>query len=210
MTGLVLHDFELDENCYKVRLLLAALDIPFHRVAVDMVPVAEQTRPPLILINPLGTLPILEDGPAALRDAEAILIYLATRYDATRSWLPADPAALGQVAMWLTFAARDLHAAVLARRHALFDAPADGPAVHVAARRAFRIMDDHMTARRLSGADWVVGDAPTLADLALFPSFALSRDFGIEHEAYPALRRWVRRMRAVRGFRTMPGIPDYH
>ncbi|WP_342636004.1 hypothetical protein [Lichenihabitans psoromatis] len=70
--------------------------------------------------------------------------------------------------MWLVFAARDLHAAVLARRHAVFDEPADGPAASAAARRAFRIMDDHMTARRLAGDAWMVGNGPTLADLALF------------------------------------------
>ena len=210
MTSLVLYDYELDENCYKVRLLLAALGLGCRKVAVDMVPGAEQTRPPLLLLNPLGTLPILKDGPTALREAEAILVYLAQRYDAARSWLPADPVASGQVVMWLIFAARDLHAAVVARRHALFDLPADGPATEAAARRAFRVMEDHLTARRLDGADWVVGAGPTLADISLFPSFALSRDFGIEHEAYPALRRWARRVRTVPGFSTMPGIPNYY
>ena len=71
-------------------------------------------------------------------------------------------------------------------------------------------MEDHLTARRLDGADWVVGAGPTLADIVLFPSFALSRDFGVEHEAYPASRRWARRVRTIPGFSTMPGIPDYY
>ena len=44
----------------------------------------------------------------------------------------------------------------------------------------------------------------------LLPHFALSRDFGIEHESYPALRRWFRSVRTIPGFTTMPGIPDYH
>lgn len=210
MSDLVLHDFELDENCYKVRLLLAALGLPARRLAVNMVPGAEQTRPPLLLLNPLGTLPILEDGDLALRDAEAILAYLAHRYDRARRWLPAEPAAFGAVMVWLTFAARDLHAAVLLRRRVLFDEPADEPSALAEAHRAFRAMEDHMTARHLGNAAWFAGDGPTLADLALFPSFALSRDFGIEHESYPALRRWARRVRTLPGFTTMPGIPDYH
>lgn len=210
MTGLLLHDFELDEGCYKVRLALGALGVGYVRATVNMIPAAEQARPPLLLLNPLGTLPILTDGAVVLREAEAILPYLALRYDPERRWLPADPAAFGQVMAWLIFAARDLQAAVLARRHAMFDAPVDAPAVLKAARTAFRAMDDHMTARGLAGADWFVGEAATLADIALFPSFALSRDCGIEHEAYPALRRWARRVRTVPGFTTMPGIPDYH
>ena len=210
MTGIVLYDFELDENCYKVRLLLAALDLDARKVAVNMVPGAEQTRPPLLLLNPLGTLPILEDGGLVLREAEAILAYLAVRYDAARLWLPAEPGTLGATMAWLMFAARDLHAAVLARRQAMFDQPADGPTTVAAARSAFQIMEDHATARRLADADWFVGNGPTLADIALFPSFVLSRDFGIEHEEYPALRRWARRVRTLPGFKTMPGIPDYH
>ena len=214
MTSLLLHDFELDEGCYKVRLLLGALGLAFDKNVVNMVPEAEQTRPPLLLVNPLGTLPILEDGTGQtaviMRDAEAILTYLAARYDTSRGFLPSHPVALGHVMSWLVFAARDLHAAVLARRHSMFDEPADEQAVAAAARRAFRIMDDHMTHRRFDGSDWFVGQGPTLADIALFPSFALSRDFGIDHEAYPALRRWVRRVRGLPGFTTMPGIPDYH
>jgi hypothetical protein len=39
---------------------------------------------------------------------------------------------------------------------------------------------------------------------------ALSRDFGVDHDEYPALRRWARRFRKLPGFLTMPGIPDYH
>ena len=41
-------------------------------------------------------------------------------------------------------------------------------------------------------------------------SWLRSRDFGIDHDEYPALRRWARRFRALPGFKTMPGIPDYH
>jgi glutathione S-transferase len=212
--SLVLHDFELDEGCYKVRLLLAALGLPCERVAVNMIPGREQTRPPLLLVNPLGTLPILEDRsggePVVLREAEAILVYLASRHDEPRTWLPTEPPAFGAVMIWLVFAARDLHAAVAARRHAMFDEPADGPAVTAAARRALHIMEDHMAGRRLDGGEWFVGDSPTLADVALWPSFALSRDYGVEHDAFPSLRRWARRVRTIPNFVTMPGIPDYH
>lgn len=210
MSGITLYDFEIDDDCYKVRLLLSALGLPARRVPVDMLPGAEQARPPLLLLNPLGTLPILADGGLVLRDAEAILAYLAHRYDPGRTWLPEAPERFGQVMMWLGFAARHLGAASLARTHAMFDQPADAQGAEIAARRAFRAMDDHMTAREFEDARWFVGDGPTLADIALFPAIALSRDFGVEHEAYPALRRWMRQVRTVPGFLTMPGIPDYH
>jgi glutathione S-transferase len=55
----------------------------------------------------------------------------------------------------------------------------------------------------------VAGAGPTIADVAVFPAIALSRDAEIEHDEYPALRRFIRRFRALPGFVTMPGIPDY-
>lgn len=207
---LKLYDFALDENGYKVRLLLGALRVAHETVAVDMVPGAEQTRAPLIDLNPLGTLPILVDGTTVLRDAEAILVYLARVHDQAGTWLPLEAAALAATLTWLVFSARDLHAATLARRAAMFDAPGDSAALERAARWAFRIMEDHMSLQGLAGAPWFVGSCATIADLALFPAIALSRDHGIDHEAYPALRRWMRRVRGLPGFSTMPGIPDYH
>jgi glutathione S-transferase len=124
--------------------------------------------------------------------------------------LPADARAFGEVAKWVGFSETALAAAVDARLKALFDIAGDADALKAASRKAFRIMDDHMTARHFDGREWFVGDGATLADIALFPSFALSRDFGVGHDEFPALRRWSRRFRTIRGFRTMPGIPDYH
>lgn len=207
---MTLYDFELDENCYKVRLLLSVLGLSYRKVAVNMVPGREHLGPTLLALNPRGSLPILTDGEFVLSEAEAIMTYLARAYDSGNTWLPAEPKAHGAIAMWLQFAIRDLHAALLARRLAMFEESGDEVALGLAARRAFRLMEDHMTAREFDRAAWFVDDKPSLADLALFPAIALSRDFGIEHEAYPALRRWMRRVRAIPGFVTMPGIPDYY
>jgi glutathione S-transferase len=198
-----LYDYELDENCYKVRLLLAALGVEHTKVAVDMYPGREEKKPALLALSPAGSLPILVDGDLTLHGAEAVLLYLARRYDAAQQWIPADPAGFGEMAMWLQFAAVDFFAAVAARRASLFDAP---PA-EADPRHCLRIMDDHMTLREYDGLAWFAGDGPTLADIALFPSTALSRDYGVEHEAYPALRRWMRKVRRLPGFHTMPGIP---
>jgi glutathione S-transferase len=99
---------------------------------------------------------------------------------------------------------------IAARRHTLFDAPGNERALRASARHALRIMDDHITARGFSGEEWFAAPHATVADIALFPAFALSRDFGVDHDEFVALRRWARRFRALPGFTTMPGIPDYH
>ncbi|MGK9054867.1 glutathione S-transferase family protein [Neorhizobium petrolearium] len=210
MAGLVLYNSELDESSYRVRLFLAMLGLEWKTIAVDMFPGREQTKPEMLARTPLGTMPVVEDGGLTLFGTGAILAYLAKAYDTAGTWLPDEPSAFGEVMKWLGFSETALAPAVSARLQGLFDTPGDEKALQAEARRAFRVMDDHMTARQIDGSEWFAGSGPTLADLALFPSFALSRDFGVDHDEFPALRRWIRRFRALPAFHTMPGIPDYH
>lgn len=207
---LVLHDYELDADCYKVRLLLALLGARYERLAVDVHPGHEERSPAYLSLNPRGSLPILEQDGLVLAEAEAILLHCAGLLPGGGALVPQDGADHARMLSWLFFARGPLAAAGLARLHAMLEAPGDGPALERQALAAFRVMEDHMTAQRIAGSDWFVGAAPSLADVALFPAIALSRDFGVDHDAYPALRRWMRRVRALPGFVTMPGIPDYH
>jgi glutathione S-transferase len=208
-TGLQLYDYELSDGCYKVRLLLSLLGVDYRKVPLDYFPGRAHETAEFRALEPLGTLPVLVDGALVLRDAQAILAYLARRYDASGQWLPADPAAFGRTMMWLGFAGAELAPAALARLHDMLGVPADEAAVQRAARVAFRVMDDHMTLREFDDGAWFADAVPTIADLALFPAIALSRDAGIEHDAFPALRRWIRRIRRLPGFIAMPGIPEY-
>ena len=210
MPSLVLYNYELDESCYKARLALSMLGLDWQAVAVDVFPGKEQLTLPFLAMNPSGRLPILKDGDFVLHGNEAILAYLAHSHDPTGRWLPAEGKTFAAVMQWLNFSARDLDAAIAARQQSLFDAPGDEATLRAASLRAIRIMDDHMTARGFGREEWFAAPHATIADIALFPAFALSRDFGIDHDEYPALRRWARRFRALPGFKTMPGIPDYH
>jgi glutathione S-transferase len=206
----VLYNYELDESCYKVRLALSLLGLQWQAIAVDVFPGKEHLTPPYLALNPSGRLPILRDGDLVLSGTEAILAHLARTHDPTGKWLPAQGTDFARVMQWLTFSAHDLGVTIAARQHSLFDTPGDEKSLRAASFRAIRIMDDHMTRRGFAQADWFAAGHATIADIALFPAFALSRDFGIDHDEYPALRRWARRFRALSGFKTMPGIPDYH
>jgi glutathione S-transferase len=210
MSSLVLYNYELDDSCYRVRLALSLLGLDCQTVAVDVYPGKEHLTPPFLAMNPLGRLPILKDGELVLHGTEAILTYLARVHDPSDRWLPPEAASFAKVTQWLNFSARDLGATISARQQSLFGAPGDEAMLREASFKAIRIMDDHMTARGFERAEWFAAPHATVADIALFPAFALSRDFGIDHDEFPALRRWARRFRAVPGFRTMPGIPDYH
>jgi glutathione S-transferase len=209
MSGLTLYDFDLDENCYRVRLMLGLLALEAKRVAVDMVPGRDHQKPPLLALNPGGDLPILLDGELVVCGAVAGLAYLARRYGGVDWAPPADAADYASFVSWLEFAAGELPAARAARNASLFGLAGDLDALRAKGRRALRLMEDHMTLRGLDGAVWFVGARASIVDVALFPAFALSRDWGVGHEEFPALRRWLRRFRALPGFAVMPGIPDY-
>lgn len=208
--GLVLYNYELDESCYKVRLALSLLGLAWQAVAVDVFPGKEHLSPPFLALNPSGRLPILRDGDLVLHGTEAIIAHLARAHDPSGKWLPVQGPEFAEVMQWLIFSAHDLGVTITARQHSLFGTSGDEQSLRVASSRAIRIMDDHMTARGFAQAEWFATEHPTIADIALFPAFALSRDFGIDHDEYPALRRWARRFRVLPGFKTMPGIPDYH
>lgn len=207
-----LYDYVLSGSCYKVRLFLSILDIGYEAVPVDYYPGREHRKPDFLALNPLGQLPVLEDGPLRLRDSQAILIYLAGKYDAGRNWYPETPERQGEIAMWLAFAGGELMNASAARLHDMLSYDFDIDRVREAAHAALRVLDDHLTGREIDDGrygSWIVGDRPTIADIACFPYAALSGDGGVLHDDYHALRRWMAAVKRLPGFVTMPGIfPD--
>ena len=69
-----LYDFDLSCNCYKVRLLLAILGVEYERKNVDFFPGLKHRSPEFLAVNPLGQLPVLEDGELRLAQSQAILV----------------------------------------------------------------------------------------------------------------------------------------
>ena len=202
-----LYDYLLSANCYKTRLLLSMLDVPHELVPVEFYPAREHESAEFRKINPLGHIPVIDDGGFVLRDAHAILIYLACGYDSARTWYPTgDPRLLGEVASWLQFAEGTAGTASAARLCVNFGYDFDLEACQAGAHRLFRVLDEHVWFREQEGLDWVApAAAPTVADIALFPDVALSEEGGVSRDDYPALRRWTERVQRLPGFIDMPG-----
>lgn len=203
-----LYDYLLSANCYKARLLLHMLDVPHELVAVEFHPGREHESAEFRRINPLGHIPVIDDDGFILRDAHAILVYLAGRYHPAGSWYPTqDPRLLGEVASWLQFAEATTNTASAARLCVNFGYDFNLQACQAGAHRLFRVLDGHLWFREQEGLDWVAfAAAPTVADIALFPDVALSEEGGISREDYPALRRWTERIQRLAGFIDMPGV----
>jgi glutathione S-transferase len=205
---ITLYDYELSGNCYKLRLFMSFLHIPYKTVPIDFYPGREHKSEWFLKINPLGQLPVIDDDGYVLRDAQAILVYLAARYDPTGLWYPrADPALLGEASKWLTFADGVTATASAARLHDGLFYALDVGAARAGAHRLFRILDEHLWFGEQEGRDWLCSPAhPTIADVACFPYIMLSEEGGIPRQDYPAVRRWCDRVKRIKGFVVMPGI----
>ena len=115
---ITLYDYELSGNCYKLRLLMNFLKIQYKRVAVEFYPGQEHKSDWFLKLNPLGQLPVIDDEGFVLRDAQAILVYLASRYDPHDLWYPRSaPILLGEIGQWLAFADGITTTASAARLH---------------------------------------------------------------------------------------------
>ena len=195
-----LYDLELSGNCYKVRLFAALAKIPLDLVPVDFMG-GEHKRPPLTNLNPWGELPILEDGKVVLRDSQAILVYLAAQYG-DENWLPRDATGLGEVMQWLSTSANELQNGPCAARLAdKFGYAIDKANTLERAARILPLIEAHLAAHQ-----WLALGRPTIADCAVMPYVALAPEGGISLEAYPNIRQWIARIKALPGFIPMPGI----
>ena len=211
MSQFTLYNYVLSGNCYKIRLMASLLGVEYDTIPVDFYPGFENRSEPMLALNPAGTLPILKAGDLVLSETQAMLGWLATSFDRDGTWYPVhDSARHAEVLQWLGFSARLTSSVGLARLNAMLDWPVDIAPVRDSALRDLRELELLLSDRVFRGQTWLVGDTPTIADIACFPYVALSPDAGFEHDGFPAIRNWLYAVRSLPGFVTMPGIHHLH
>jgi len=189
-----LHDNMSSGNGYKVRLLLTQLGIPFERIEYD-VDKAETRTPEFLAINSNGRIPVLEIAPGRyLPESNAILCYLAE----DTHFMPADRLQRAHVMQWLFFEQYNHEPNVATvrfwithkvemtefRKIALPVKRKDGIA-------ALGVMEQHLT-----GRDWFVGTAYSIADIALYAYTHVAPEGGFDLGPFPAIRAWMDRVAA--------------
>src|ERR1700678_1363914 len=193
---IILHGTELSGHTHRVELLLRMLGLPyrFEKAAADV-----RRRPEFRQLNPLGQVPVLQDGDLTIADSNAILVYLARRYAPDSAWLPADPVGSARLQRWLSIAAGELRfGPAAARIIALFNPQADPKRAIAIAHQLFPVMDAHLT-----GREFLAAEHPTLADIACYAYTAHAPGGGVSPEPYPAIRAWVARVEALPRFKPM-------
>jgi glutathione S-transferase len=188
MTALKLYELDRSGNCYKVRLLLAMLDLPYERITIDTTAGESQTTA-FKRLNPRGQIPVLVDGDTVIWDSMAILVYLARRYG-SEQWLPGDALGEARVMQWLAVSENELlYGLARARVTVRFSRPFNLEQCHNDARPGLEAMEE----RLLTNA-WLAADHITIADLACYPYVALAEEGRFSLEPYPATQAWLQRV----------------
>jgi glutathione S-transferase len=193
------HGFKLSGHSHRAELMLRFLDLPYRFQEVDIFNGAQRSDA-FGALNAFRTVPVIEDGATVIADSVAILVYLASRYDAPRRWLPVDPIGQAQVQRWLSVAQNQIaHGPARARVIRRFKGPYDLGQAQAIASRLFPVVDAELARR-----DFIAGAAPTIADVALYSYTAVAPEGGIDLGPYRAINDWLKRIEALPRFEGMP------
>jgi glutathione S-transferase len=152
----------LSGHSHRAALALSLLGLEYEEVRVDLANGAHK-KPDFLAINPFGQVPVLEEDGTVISDSNAILVYLAGKYD-DGTLLPRDPVAAAQIQRWFSVTAGELSRGPgAARLIKVFGRDFDKEKTLAEARSILTLLDQH-----LDGRDWLVGDHLTFADVAVY------------------------------------------
>jgi glutathione S-transferase len=196
---ILLHGFPLSGHSHRAELMLRLLNLPFDFHQVDLAG-GEQRGEAFLKLNPFGTVPVIEDDGVVIADSCAILVYLATKYDAEGQWLPRDAAGAAQVQRWLSVAQGPVFSGpCCARLVTVFGYALDHARAVAVAEKLLTTLDG-----ALAGKSFLVNERPTLADVALYSYIAHAPEGGIDLAPYKNVGAWLARIEALPGFVAMP------
>jgi glutathione S-transferase len=175
-------------NCLKVKYTADVLGLPYEWVPVDIT--QGGTRAPEYLRDfPMGQIPavVLDDG-RRLAQSNAIIRYLARG----SSLLPDDAyaqAKIDELLFWEQYS-HEPYIAVCRYQMVYLGRPKEAREPQRVERgdAALDLMD-----KLLAGRDWFVGDAMTIADIALLAYTRLAPEGGFDPAARANLRNWIAR-----------------
>jgi len=189
-TVLKLYDFLMSGNGYKVRLVLAALEIPYQRIELDITR-GETRTPEFLQRNANGRIPTLEleDG-SFLAESNAIQWYLA---EGTRL-LPEDRLERAKVLQWMFFEQYSHEPYIAVVRFWMHQGltPDQRSQLDEKRRRGYEALG--VMEQQLRAADYFVGNRFTIADIALYAYTHVAHEGGFDLSGYPHINGWLARV----------------
>lgn len=192
---LTLHEYTPSQNCWKIRVLLGLLGIPYRSQPVAIFS-GESRTPDFLQLNPAGSTPALtlDDG-QAIAESNAILCYLA---DGTR-YMPTDRFARAKVMQWLFFEQYYVEPVIGSLRFWTLTGRLNINAALVPGKRDAAMRALGALERTLAKSQFLAGNDFTIADIANYAYGHLSGDCGFPLAGFPSIARWADRIGGILG-----------
>ena len=201
-TPIKLYRHTLSGHSHRVELFLSLLGLAHELIDVDLVN-GEHKSQAFLAKNRFGQVPVIDDQGLVISDSNAILVYLARKFDPKGQWLPADPHKAAQVQRFLSVAAGEIASGpASARLVTVFGSELDHASAKAKARALFTDLDAHLGQQK-----FLAGDQVTIADLAVYTYVAHAPEGGVSLDPYPGIRAWLARIEALPGFVAMQSTP---
>ena len=194
MSGLILHEFPLSGNCYKIRLTAAHVGINLERRAYDIS--KGETRTPEFLrdVSAAGRIPVLQDGDRFLTESNAICFFLANG----SKLIPDGHYDQADMLRWMFWEqySHEPNIATLRfwKSYLGVEGLTDAQRMQISTKRegglaALELMDQHLASRK-----WFVADQFSVADICLFAYTHVADEADFDLEVYPNLIAWMERI----------------
>ncbi len=203
---LKLYSMKLSANSYKARLILSLLGHQFQLEEVDLLS-GDNRTPAYLALNPAGQVPllVLSDG-RILPESGAILHYLAEG----TALLPDERFARAEVLRWMFFEQHS-HDPFIGQARFWLHLVRGGRELKQnlleewedRGYEALRVMNSHLAAHA-----FFAGEAPSVADIALYANTHLADEGGFDLAPFPAVRGWIERFGRQPGFVPIDWAPE--
>jgi glutathione S-transferase len=193
--AITLHRHPLSGHSHRAHLALSLLGLPFTLADVDLMKGAHKTAD-FRKLHPFGQVPVLDDDGTTIWDSNAILVYLAAKYDRDGVWIPRDALGQARVQAWLSVAAGPIaFGPAAARLITVFGAKYSPEDTIGRAHALLQVMEGELAKGR-----FLVGDRATFADVAAYSYIANAPEGNVNLAEYPQVREWLARIEALPGF----------
>jgi glutathione S-transferase len=181
-------------NVQKVMFAVGELGLPFERYDVGG-PFGKLDTPEYTMLNPNRLVPTIDDNGFVLWESNAIVRHLAQRYG--RGTLsPADEQTYAKADSWMDWSLSTLYPDIIATCFVqLVRTPArqrDQGAVEAAEQRAAANLD--ILNRQLAGRVFIVGETPSIADVAVGGLMYRYFNLPIRRPTLPNVEAWYDRL----------------
>lgn len=189
----------------RVQWALEELGVPHEKVRLDRER-NENRTPEYLALSPQGNIPALVDGDAKVFESAAILIHLGQRYGVEKGLWPESAAGAAEALVWCVWSSSELNAQRINYALQTLDAPFALPKEDRNPKVAERFRTGYygriaVLESRLAGKEYLVGNAFSLADVAVAQPVAGSVGrLGLPVSEYKNVSAWVERCSARPAF----------